>query len=344
MTIQSPSQRRPATPTTLPSMTPMRHRTTRRVLELTVGAAFLSACAGEAPTVAGRTDVLLYGAGANMSEWSPATPLTTINTPTATEGCPVVTKSGDVMYLASNRPGGFGALDLYVSYRDEETGMWSTPRNLGPGVNTASNEQCPLVLNSGKELVFVSDRAGGLGGLDLWMATRDDHGDDFAWTSPANLATLNTASAEFGPGAYEDEAGATVIYFNSNRPGGAGAHDLYMSTRPEGGTFSTPVPAAGLNTSADEQFASLAKDGREIFFASNRPGGLGGLDLWHATRESASDPWGAAENLGPNVNSPAAEARSAISWDGMTLYFHSTRAGSADLYQTTRTRSMGGRK
>lgn len=316
--------------------------TNRSTFPITVAALLLSACAGESPTVSSG-DPLLYGAGANMDAWSPATPLTTINTPTATEGCPFISRSGDVLYLASNRPGGFGNLDLYVSYRDGETGAWSTPVNLGAGVNTASNEQCPLILNSGKELVFVSDRAGGLGGLDLWMATRDDHRDDFAWTSPTNLATLNTAAAEFGPGAYEEEGGATVIYFNSNRPGGAGGHDLYMSTRVEGGTFGAPVGVAELNTPAEEQFASLAKDGREIFFASSRPGGLGMLDLWHATRESTSDSWSAPENLGPNVNSPAVEGRSAISWDGMTLYFHSTRAGSADLYQTTRTRGGRGR-
>lgn len=314
--------------------------TNRSTFPITLAALLLGACAGESPTVPSGNP-LFYGAGANMGAWSPATPLTTINTPTATEGCPFISRSGDVLYLASNRPGGFGMLDLYVSYRDSETGTWTTPVNLGPGINTASNEQCPLILNSGKELVFVSDRAGGLGGLDLWMATRDDHRDDFAWTSPSNLTTLNTSAGEFGPGAYEEEDGATVIYFNSNRPGGAGGHDLYMSTREEGGTFSAPVGVAGLNTPAEEQFASLAKDGREIFFASNRPGGLGGLDLWHATRESTSDSWGTPENLGPNVNTPAAEARSAISWDGMTLYFHSTRSGSPDLYQTTRTRSTG---
>ena len=337
--------------TSLRTHTPQRDRTSqqtmhhpgaRTLFELTVAALVLSACAGEAPTIA-PDDVLLYGAGANMSGWSPATPITTINTPTATEGCPFITKSGDVMYLASNRLGGFGALDLYVSYLDRATGTWSTPVNLGPSVNTANAEQCPLVLNSGKELIFVSDRPGGAGGLDLWMATRDDHRDDFAWGSAVNLTTLNTSAAEFGPGAYEDESGATVLYFNSNRPGGAGGHDLYSSTRPEGGTFSAPVPVTELNTAAAEEFAALSKDGLEIFFSSSRPGGFGALDLWHATRETTSDPWGTPENLGANVNTAAAEGRSTISWDGMTLIFHSNRTGSVDLYQSTRTRSRGGK-
>lgn len=320
----------------------MRHPRARSGFGVAVTALLLSACLEEGQTFLAPDDVLRYGAGANLSEWSPATSLTTINTATATEGCPFVTRS-DVLYLASNRAGGFGNLDLYVSLWDGEAQAWGAPVNLGPGINTASNEQCPLVLNSGKELIFVSDRPGGAGGLDLWLATRDDHRDDLAWEFPVNLSALNTSAAEFGPGAYEEESGATVVYFNSNRPAGAGAHDLYSSMRPMGGTFSTPAPVTELNTSAEEQFASVAKDGREIFLSSSRPGGFGMLDLWHATRERTSDPWGTPANLGPNVNGAAAEGRSAISWDGMTLFFHSNRTGSVDLYQTTRVRLTGRR-
>jgi len=151
-----------------------------------------------------------------------------------------------------------------------------------------------------------------------------------------NLATVNSIADEFGPGWYE-ENGRTVLYFNSNRTGGAGGHDLYVSLQTSAGTFAAPVPAAGLNTLSQEQFASLSKDGLEIFFSSDRPGTLGGLDLWRATRPRTSDPWGVPVNLGAAVNSSFVEGRSAISWDGMTLYFNSNRNGSVDLFQTTRT-------
>lgn len=278
----------------------------------------------------------------HWSPWSPATPLTEINTAGATEGCPYLTRNEHVMYLASNRPGGFGALDLYVSYWDAAAKQWGPLINLGPEINTAANEQCPLLLQNGKELLFVSNRPGGLGGLDLWITSAHDQRahagrNEFSWAPPENLTALNSSADEFGPGSYEDR-GRTVLYFNSNRPGGAGGHDLYVSTAHRNGTFAAPTPAAGLNTSFNEEFAALSKNGLEIIFASDRTGTLGNLDLWQATRASTSDAWGTPVNLGPNVNSPALEGRSALSWDGRTLIFHSSRAGSVDLYQTTRNR------
>lgn len=314
-----------------------------RLVPAAVTALLLSSCTSERQTLLAPDAGARHVAAMRVSEWSPATSLASLNTSTAVEGCPFVTKSGNELYFASNRSGGFGNLDLYVSHWDHTTQSWGAPVNLGAGVNTASAEQCPLVLNSGKELIFVSDRSGGAGGLDIWLATRHDQSDDLAWGSAVNQTGLNTSAAEFGPGAYEAEDGAVVIYFNSNRPGGAGGNDIYASTRPLGGTFSTPAPVTELNTAAEEQFAAVAKDGREIFFSSSRPGGLGALDLWQATREHTTDAWDAPANLGANVNSAAAEGRSAISWDGLTLFFHSNRAGSVDLYQSTRVRVTGSR-
>lgn len=274
----------------------------------------------------------------NWSAWSPATPLGELNTPTATEGCPNVVRSGQALFFASNRPGGHGALDLYISHWDAAAKQWGAPVNLGASINTAANEQCPLLLQNGKTLIFVSNRPGGAGGLDLWVTRMHDQRDDLGWEDAQNLTVLNSAADEFGPGEYQ-ENGRTVLYFNSNRPGGAGGHDLYESTEQRDGTFSAPTPVAGLNTAYQEQFAALSRDGLEIVLASDRPGTLGGLDLWHATRLATSDPWSAPVNLGSQVNSPAAEARSTISWSGTTLIFHSSRAGSADLYQSTRDRT-----
>jgi hypothetical protein len=272
----------------------------------------------------------------SMTAWSSATPVTELNTTTATEGCPFITRSGQELFFASNRAGGFGGLDIYVSHWDTVSNQWGAPVNLGPGVNTSANEQCPLPLQTTGLLIFASDRPAGLGGLDLWLAEPLDRGSDTGWGSPVNLTTLNSSGAEFGPGAYEDK-GNTVIYFNSSRAGGAGLNDLYTSTRAHDGTFSAPLAAAGLNTAYEEQYAALSKNGLEIFFASNRPGTLGGLDLYTATRASTSDAWSTPVNLGPNVNSSGAEGRSTISWDDMTLIFNSNRTGNVDLYQSTTT-------
>ncbi len=117
-----------------------------------------------------------------------------------------------------------------------------------------------------------------------------------------------------------------------------------MSTRPEGGTFSAPVLVPELNSAATDRDVRLSKDGLEVFFASDRGGPVGNLDIWTATRERTSDPWGAPVRLDASVNSAAIEAAPTLSRDGMTLIFVSFRAGNPDLYQSTRFRMKGSRK
>jgi hypothetical protein len=318
-----------------------RHRMLQAAAPALLTAA-LAGCADHPQTPVTAEAEALHATFKNLSGWSVPTALAELNTP-VTEGCPFVTRSGDALYFASNRLGGYGLLDLYVSRWQPETQTWSAPENLGPEINTNENEQCPLVLNSGKEMIFVSNRPGTTGGLDLWSSTRHDHRDHLGWGPPTNLTILNTPQVEFGPGAYEEEDGTTVIYFNSNRAGGAGQHDLYVSARPAAGTFGSPSLVAELSSEAQEQFAALSKDGREIVFSSDRIGTIGRLDLWSATRAHTSDPWGSPVNLGANVNSTADEGRSAFSWDGHTLLFHSNRSGNVDLYQSSRSRVTGRR-
>ena len=101
---------------------------------------------------------------------------------------------------------------------------------------------------------------------------------------------------------------------------------------------------AELNTDLIERMPAIARDGLEIFFASNRLAGSGALDLWVATRSSSAAPWSAPVNLGSTVNSTVIDARPAISFDGTQLYFQSPRSGSLggfDLFVTTRVKLKG---
>jgi Tol biopolymer transport system component len=91
-----------------------------------------------------------------------------------------------------------------------------------------------------------------------------------------------------------------------------------------------------VNTESQDGQPNVRRDGRELFFYGNRPGS-GGNDIYSASRASTSDPWSTPVNLGPNVNDvTAAETRPSLSWDGRTLYFGSTRAGSSDIFFTRR--------
>ena len=107
------------------------------------------------------------------------------------------------------------------------------------------------------------------------------------------------------------------------------------------GTFGPAIMVAELSGPGQEQRPSIRFDGLEIFFFSDRPGGVGTVDLWSATRARVFDPWSAPTNLGASVNTALAEVQPYISSDRQTLYFQSPRPGgfgSQDLWVTTRTK------
>jgi Tol biopolymer transport system component len=249
----------------------------------------------------------------------------------ALEGCPFVSQRGDVLYFASGRSGGQGGNDIWYSVRNED-GTWGDPANFA-AVNSPYNEVCPAAHRNGKDFLFVSNRPGGCGGDDIYRtrlhATK-------GWAAPENLGCgVNSAAGEASPSLLENE-----LYFGSMRAGDA---NIYVSAY-DGESFGAPALAPGLNTAQNEFRPNLRRDGLEIFFDSDRTGGLGMNDIWTSTRASTSDPWSAPTNLGSGVNSTANDLRPSLSWDGTTLYFGSTRAGGEgvmDLYVTTRSKLAG---
>src|SRR5213592_4465401 len=103
--------------------------------------------------------------------------------------------------------------------------------------------------------------------------------------------------------------------------------------------WSTPVNVVAINSSADEQHPAISKDGLSLYFASARPGGCGGSDIWVAQRDSADSPWGAPFNLGCGINSTANDLGPNLSTDGHRLFFHSFRSGGCgggDVYYSER--------
>lgn len=285
--------------------------------------------------------------GQRFSEWSEPISLGAVLNTGSTDGCPFVSKNGLRLYFASNRPGGLGGLDIYVSQRPSIDVPWGPPQNLGPTINGGANELCPTLTIDGHRLFFVSDREGGCGGQDLYLARRRSKGDDHAWGPPQNLGcTLNSAQNDFTPSYVEEHLpGAAALYFSSNRPGGVGGTDIYVSTQDADDSFREAALVEELSTPFNDQRPNVRKDGLEIFFDSDRPGSLGSTDLWSSTRHSTFDPWSPPVSLGLPVNSAALEGRPALSFKGRTLYFMSSRPGSTpgptgaasiDLYVTTR--------
>ena len=88
----------------------------------------------------------------------------------------MVSFNGLEAFLASGRPGGIGGQDLWTAVRDTVLAPWSVPENLGPSVNSAGIDQRPYIASDRRTLYFASDRAGGHGGVDLYMTTRTGPG------------------------------------------------------------------------------------------------------------------------------------------------------------------------
>jgi hypothetical protein len=303
--------------------------------------------------------VVLAGATAaamQFSEWTSAVSLESVpgtdpalNT-AFQDGCPAPSKDGLTLYMASNRPGGQGGLDIWAAYRDSADDPFGAPVNLGSPINTAADEFCPTPLTNGHALLFVSTKAGGCGGSDIYIAR--EHPKK-GWETPEHLGcSVNSAGDEASPFFVAEEDGG-ALYFSSTRAGGfaadapgatVGDADIYSSPVSGKGIVGAPVLAAGVNTSANDFRPHVRRDALEMFFDSNRGGGFGGLDIWSATREATTDPWSVPVNLGPNVNGLGNETRPYLSWGATTLYFGTTRIGvegSGDIFFTTRQKVTG---
>jgi hypothetical protein len=254
----------------------------------------------------------------------------------------VLTADGLTIYFTSDRPGGLGGDDLWVSRRESTDAPWGEPENLAI-LNSPFNDSLSVLSTSENIMYFHSDRPGGCGAGDLWRSQRNPVRGE--WTAPVNMGcVVNTAATETAPSFYaNDDLGLTTIYFGSNRPGGIGDFDIYETTSTdedlESAVFGPGVLVPELSSLGRDTRTSVRRDGREIFITSNRTGGVGGLDIWAATREDSSDRWSTPVNPGPPLNSAADDGSPALSRNGTTLYFFSTRPGGfggRDIWFTVR--------
>jgi hypothetical protein len=119
---------------------------------------------------------------------------------------------------------------------------------------------------------------------------------------------------------------------------------VYASIRQADGSFGSPVLVPELSSPASDTFPTPRRDGLELFLTSNRPGTLGGADLWVSTRAGTDHPWSLPLNMGPTINSTANDSRGALAFSRTLMVFFSNRPGGfgdADLYFITRSGVTG---
>lgn len=195
----------------------------------------------------GRCD--LYMCVNKSGRWSKPRNLGSAVNSGAWEGQPTFSIDGRTLYFVSNRKGGHGGMDIWKTTFDG--GQWTAPENLGPEINTEFDEMSPFIHFDDHTLYFSSNRPEGMGGMDLFVAKRDDNG---RWTQPTNLGyPINTEGDDNNLIVSAD--GRTAI-FASQRDGGQGKMDLY--------SFELPVESRPTVAICFKGRVSNAKDGQPV--------------------------------------------------------------------------------
>lgn len=241
------------------------------------------------------------------------------------------------MVFVRGQPGGHA--DIFIAQRSEpDEDAWGQAQPLSE-VNTGRDELGPELSPDGRRLYFYSDRAGGHGGYDLWMSEQRGSSQR-GWGAPVNLGpSVNSPFHEYSPALSAD---GSELYFASNRPRAgdfvgtpsqswaatlrAGAEgrtfDLYAAPL-RGGGLDHAVAVDALNSPYDEGAPAFSPAGDFIYFASNRPNGLGGFDLYRSRLLRGR--FLAPTNIGAPVNTVDNELDPGLANDGFALGFSSDR-------------------
>lgn len=238
---------------------------------------------------------------------------------------PTLTDDRLELYFNSNRPGGLGGGDLWLSARTSIEEPWGKPK-LVAGLNTMYSETAPEVSADGLTLWFSSNRPGGKGKQDIFVSKRQSRAQ--VWGTPARVAALNSIENDYSPTV--DGAGTRVIFF-STRAGGD--HDLFTAARvTPASPWGAPVALAELNTGDSESDPFLSADGLTLTFGT---GPVGVLDIVVTTRTDRDGPFAAPREIA-ELNSTAHDTDPWLSSDGRHIVLMSKRSGDNEVYESTR--------
>lgn len=220
--------------------------------------------------------------------------------------------------------------------------MFSTPEPLPSPINLSNTlSATPWLSADGLTLYFASDRPGGYGKFDLWVATRNSANDN--WGEPANLGSnVNTSAPEAMPCLSSD---GLTLYFGDGNPfgwpprnGTPGNFQIWTATRAtQQSPWNIPTEVgAPVGTTSAESYPHLSRDGLSLYFASTRSSPYG---LHVAHRATPTAPWLTPTNLGPTINQGPWTGFPFLSSNALHLLFYSDRVGGRggyDLWMSTR--------
>ncbi len=248
-------------------------------------------------------------------------PINELNTPYI-EFSPTLSPDGKTLVFSSDRPGGLGDQDLWMSKLTN--GHWSKPVDMVV-LNSMYHDQQPCFSHDGRAILFSSDRDGGAGAGDIYISVMTPSG---AWSKPINLgAPINTADSEKMPSLSMDN---TELYFcrspidYSVRKVDDSKIKIMRSFLKEDDWSEPEALPAPVNVGARDEAPRILADDRTLIFASTREGGKGGLDIWRVQRKDRNSPWADPVNL-TDVNTEADDAYFSFDITGKNLIVASGR-------------------
>lgn len=161
-----------------------------------------------------------------------------VNHPVYWDSQPTVSADGNTIYFASDRPGGYGGIDIYTTQRDLKTGEWGIPKNAGPKINTRGDEKTPFIHSDSETLYFSSNGHFGFGGYDIFYIKKNDKKE---WQDAENIGTpINTEADDTGFFVSRDSKSGYFFSFDEGKMRGKGvgrydlySFDLYKEARPQ---------------------------------------------------------------------------------------------------------------
>lgn len=206
--------------------------------------------------------------------------------------------------------------DLVVATRDA-MGNWLPAESISENINTENNEGTSTISADGRTLIFTSCKGRqGFGSCDLYISYKT--GDE--WSTPENLgATVNSRSWESQPALSAD---GRTLYFVSNRQGGRGGNDIFVSRRNARNEWSSPENLGEpVNTPFDEISPFIHANGQSLYFASNGHTGMGGYDLFVSEQPDMDGSWQEPRNLGFPINTHEDQVSLFVTADGREGYY-----------------------